>query len=273
MVSDTGRVLSGGTVTAVCRVGNTVRRAIGPWTPAVHALLHHLERVGFDGAPRVLGTDSHGREILTYLHGEAGVAPLAAPTRSDDALVGVARLLRRYHRAVAGFNPPADTRWRYRVGTPQLGEVVCHGDIAPYNTVFVEGRPVAFIDWDFAVPGPPVWDVCYALWRFVPLYAEESCEAMGWPPPSIRRAARLRLFCDAYGLEPQKRASVLDIVADIQRSVHENVERWAAAGIEPYTTWWARDRFVGPARDRRWLGEHRLELMRFLEAGLPHADS
>jgi hypothetical protein len=29
----------GGNITAVVRVGDTVRRATGPWTPAVHALL------------------------------------------------------------------------------------------------------------------------------------------------------------------------------------------------------------------------------------------
>ena len=52
------------------RVGDTVRRATGPWTPAVHALLRHLESVGFDAAPRVLGVDERGREVLTYLEGE-----------------------------------------------------------------------------------------------------------------------------------------------------------------------------------------------------------
>lgn len=272
IASDNGRALTGGTVTAVSRVGDTVRRATGPWTPAVHALLRHLERVGFDGAPHVLGIDRQGREILTYLDGETGGVPLAASMRSDEALVEVARLLGRYHRAVADFTPPANARWRYRVGIPQAGEVICHGDIAPYNTVFASGRPVAFIDWDFAVPGPPLWDVCYALWRFVPLYADENCEALGWPPPSTRRGPRIRLFCDAYGLDPHERAGLLDLVSDIQHSVYESVKRWAAAGTQPYATWWARDKFVGPERDRRWLAEHRFELLPFLDAGRSRAD-
>lgn len=69
--------LRGGNVSTVVRVGNTVRRNTGPWTPSVHALLRHLERVGFTGAPRVLGVDEHNREVLSYVEGECGSYPLA----------------------------------------------------------------------------------------------------------------------------------------------------------------------------------------------------
>src|SRR5579859_7679207 len=42
------------------------------WTPTVHALLRHLETVGFDGAPRVVGSrfDPAGRETLTFIQGD-----------------------------------------------------------------------------------------------------------------------------------------------------------------------------------------------------------
>ena len=62
--------LGGGGLTPVVRVGETVRRTTGPWTPAVHALLEHLADVGFDGAPRVEGFDDEGREVLEYVAGE-----------------------------------------------------------------------------------------------------------------------------------------------------------------------------------------------------------
>ncbi|MDQ3657944.1 MAG: hypothetical protein M3457_23075 [Chloroflexota bacterium] len=37
-------VLKGGNENVVVQVGNTVRRPVHPWTPAVHALLRRLER-------------------------------------------------------------------------------------------------------------------------------------------------------------------------------------------------------------------------------------
>ena len=54
------------------RVGQTVRRTGNPWSPAVLDLLRHLEREGFAGAPRALGFDDQGREVLTYIEGEVG---------------------------------------------------------------------------------------------------------------------------------------------------------------------------------------------------------
>jgi len=96
--------LQGGDVTdGVVRVGDTVRRPANTSTPAVHALLRHLEAAGFDGAPRVLGVDEFGREILTFVPGRDGVP---AESVTDEALVGLAGLLRRYHDATVGF--PAD---------------------------------------------------------------------------------------------------------------------------------------------------------------------
>jgi hypothetical protein len=94
----------------VTRVGDTVRRPTHPWSAAVHALLRHLEAVGFGRAPRVLGVDEDGRVILTYLAGESG--PQGWAKVVDDAgLVSFARLLREYHDAVAGFEPPAELGW------------------------------------------------------------------------------------------------------------------------------------------------------------------
>ena len=64
------QVLAGGCTTqGVVRIGNTVRRPTGAHTPFVHSLLHHLQESGFDGAPRVLGIDGQGREILTFIEG------------------------------------------------------------------------------------------------------------------------------------------------------------------------------------------------------------
>jgi hypothetical protein len=63
---------SNGQPTATIRHGNTILRPAGSWTPTVHALLGHLEQVGFPGSPRVLGDgyDDQGREVLTWIEGQ-----------------------------------------------------------------------------------------------------------------------------------------------------------------------------------------------------------
>lgn len=43
-----------GSVTMVQRVGDTIRRPVGRWTPVVHALLRYLEARGFAGATRMV---------------------------------------------------------------------------------------------------------------------------------------------------------------------------------------------------------------------------
>jgi hypothetical protein len=51
----------------VVRVGDRVHRPQRSTSAAAHALLQHLADVGFDRAPRFLGLDPQGREVLTYI--------------------------------------------------------------------------------------------------------------------------------------------------------------------------------------------------------------
>jgi hypothetical protein len=212
----------GGNITAVVRVGDTVRRTAGPWTAAIHALLRHLEGRGFDAAPRVLGHDHAGREVLSYLPGQTAPASLQG-IESDDVLAAVARLTRRYHDAVADFVAPPDAAWQFTVGAPHAGELICHNDIAPWNIVFDGTRPRGLIDWDFAAPAPRAWDIAYALWRCVPLYGGEE---FGGPD---KQARRIKLFCDVYGLADRR--GLLDTIAWRQQVLHDTLVVWGQAGV------------------------------------------
>src|SRR5262245_59749918 len=95
----------GGNLNDAVLVGNTVRRRAGPWSPAVHALLAHLGSRGFP-APRVLGFDERGREMLALMPGvgyPGGREPIPDWVVDDARLVQAARLLRRFHEAAASF--------------------------------------------------------------------------------------------------------------------------------------------------------------------------
>src|SRR5215207_8771483 len=96
--------LSGGNMTTVSRVGNTVRRSAGPWTKQIHLLLAHLRAQGILEVPAPLGFDQQGREILTFIPGVVGHFPLPE-LRTDAVLVSAAQLLRRVHDATTDVAP------------------------------------------------------------------------------------------------------------------------------------------------------------------------
>ena len=187
-----------------------VHRTTGPWTPTEHAFLRHLERVGFDGAPRVVGEDDEGREILTFVEGDVLAAgptwrpgtptPWPAWAQTEACLAATGTLLRRFHDAAASFVLPEQPVWR-RSGALALGvdEVVCHGDVGPHNTVYRDGAPVAFIDWDTIRPGHPLVEVGTAAWKYVPLGDDAHLARTDFAsrPPLPRRLA---IFARAYGV-------------------------------------------------------------------------
>ncbi|WP_256257560.1 aminoglycoside phosphotransferase family protein [Nonomuraea pusilla] len=197
--------LQGGDVTAgVVRVGDTVRRPAGPATPAVHALLRHLEAAGFEGAPRVVGVDELGREILTYVPGSSGVCPA---TVTDEFLAALAVLLRRYHDATAGF-PLAQDGWAAGSNDDRPPEVVGHCDVTPQNVIFRDGVPVAFIDFDLARPTTRLFDVVTTLRHWAPIADPVDRHPL---QRGLDVGARLRLFCDAYGVPARDRRRLLDL--------------------------------------------------------------
>jgi Ser/Thr protein kinase RdoA (MazF antagonist) len=250
-----------GNLSDVVRVGDTVRRVPGPWSPAVHALLRHLESVGFDGAPRFLGVDERGREILSFVDGETLRADI--PDWSEELLAGVGRLLRRYHDAVAGFVPPPDAAWQLCVGAPTAGEVICHNDVGPWNVVVRDGAPVALIDWDLAAPAPRAWDVAYALWRFVPLYHPSALGTLrrdfGTP---AQQGRRIRILCDAYGLTD--RAALLDLIEQRIQVTHDTLTARAAAGEPAWLRMWQEGHGAENADNLAYLRRHRVDIARWL---------
>ena len=191
--------LAGGRTTAgVVRVGETVRRTRRPWTSSVRSVLRHLGEAGFTGAPRVLGFDDAGREVLAYLNGETVGDALPWPewVSSDAALTDVGRWLRRLHDVTADFVPARDAMW-FPARDWQPGHVIGHHDAAPYNAVWRQGQLVGFVDWDLAGPTSRDFDLAYTALMWVPLLAPDS----EWPivcngqDESYRR---LHLLLDAY---------------------------------------------------------------------------
>lgn len=246
--------LPGGNVTQPSRVGQYVHRATGEWTPAVHALLHHLEAVGFTGAPRVVGFDDTGREMLTYLDGEAGSRVFPAALRAERGLTALGSSLRAFHDAARSFEPAPDAV--YRVGPKPLGpgEIVCHGDPGFWNMVWRGEEIVGLIDWDFAEPAAPIVDVALAAMPVVPFGDEEAAARFELVPPVDRRG-RLAAVCEGYGgITPRE---VVQAGAETMELEIDRLRRFGGAGREPWASSLAAGRQLHLFESvAAWIEEH-----------------
>lgn len=214
--------LGGGwSVDGVVRVGDTVRRPPIFATQLMRDVLVHLERVGFEAAPRWLGRDEQGRDVLSFVEGDT-FGDCRAIVWSDEQLAASARLLRRYHEAVAG--------------TALSGgqEVVCHGDYGPWNLIWRAGVPVCLIDFDMSRPGQRVEDIGYALWKHLNLGLVDL--------PAEEQSRRARLFIAAYDVD-------LDIVATIDLAQEQARVRFTGHGWD--------DALVELTAERAWLAANR----------------
>ena len=198
-----GRVLRG-----VVRVGRTVRRPMPADPDYVHGLLAHLERCGFEGAPRFLGVDSRGREIVSYIEGTT--LPHNGFRLSNEAVAAGARLVRRVHDLTAGTEFAG------------AAEVAAHPNLSQMNVVFRDWRPVAIIDWDGTCPGTRVANFGEFLWAFVHpgVYGDDEAGDM------------VRVAADAYGWTS---GGLVDAMLTIVRTfveVNPEFRDWGAPELE-----------------------------------------
>jgi hypothetical protein len=216
----------------IVRVGDTVRRPTGWWTPAVQTLLRHLQDVGFPYAPRPGGVDSAGREVVSYIAGASGATGWYR-IHSEGGLRRFATLLREYHEAVRDFRPNADLEWAIRSSDPP--ELVCHNDFGPWNLVYDGDDPVGILDWDFAAPGPRRNDIAYALEYAIPFRDDATARSWHHFAEVPDRRVRMEAFADAYGLTST--AELVDDVIERQRLTVVHVEELAGQGLEPQASW------------------------------------
>jgi hypothetical protein len=246
-------LLVGGTANRgqVVRVGDTVRRPLRDTSAATHALLRHLDAVGFAGAPRVLGVDGRGREVLSYVPGAAVTPPYPTWALTDDALLSVAHLLRDYHRAVSTFDP-AGHDWPPGPPVPFAGPLVTHNDVNLDNVVFRDGRAAALIDFDLASPGSRVWDVAGAARLWAPLRPDRHVA----DPRRGRTLTRFRLFADGYGLTDADRDGLVAAVLANHDWSYQVVGTAAANGHPAFSDYWTSGAMVRARETREWYLEN-----------------
>jgi hypothetical protein len=250
-------ILQGGVANAggVVRRGGFVLRPSNPHSAAVHTFLRALRACEFDGASLPVGIEDDGRERLHYIEGDVPVPPIPTWAQTDDALASIAVLVRSFHDASSRV-PVGSAVWSDELADPEGGPMVCHNDVCLENVVFRHGRAVGLLDFDFAAPGRPVFDLTACARMCVPVDDDLSAARLGFADAD--RPARLRLVADAYGLGADERPELIGHLdrtmrdgglfvqrrvdagdANFQRMLEEmgGMERYARRG-----RWWATSR-------------------------------
>ena len=226
--------LVGNVTSGVVRIKDTVRRPVGPSSEGVDALLRHFEAVGFTGAPRALGRDERGRQVLEFIDGDVGDPDIVY---QDADLEKIAHLLRDLHQASASFPGLTSHTWEPLLPCPPGREpvLVCHNDAAPWNLVRRADGCWALIDWDGAAPGTRGWELAYTAQTALRLAPGTDLD------DALRR---LELFLRAYGpglhLEdlPRLLAQRPLAMADMLHAAHDGgIEPWARIHREDGAYW------------------------------------
>ncbi len=264
---------------AVRRVGDEVRRPSNEQSTTIHALLRHVRRRGFGGAPEPLGLVAGGEERLRFIPGDVPFPPFPAWSQSDAVLGSMAQLLRRFHDATVGFVAPDAATWSPEMADPDPGlradggghaqqsgvgddaPVICHNDVCPENVVFRSGVAVALLDFDFAAPGRRLYDLARLALMTVPIDTPEDAARTG--RGGLDPFARLRVAADGYGLPPGRSALVDAVEGNVLRGVaflQRRIDRGEKAFIAMVEQMGGLARYD---RRRAWFVENR---GRFLDA-------
>lgn len=222
-------ILHGGREGKIARKNNQVIRPANSWTPYVQSFLAYLHENGFTHVPKPYGISALGTEMLSFVDGTVYNDCLPDEILTDEVLVDIAKLLSRYHNAGSEYinRLTGNEVWMLPARSP--AEVMCHGDFAPYNITFVNGRVHGIIDFDTLHPGPRIWDIAYAVYRWIPFVSPTN--------PDYRydlneQLHRLKLFADTYNLSRSEKEQLPDMMTERIGSLVAYMRNEAASGNE-----------------------------------------
>lgn len=212
---------------SVGRQGEFVLRPSNPHSDAVHAFLRGLRSTGFDGASTPVEIQRDGRERLVFIEGDVPVPPFPRWAQTDDALGSIATLMRAFHDASSQV-PITTLSWSDELADPAGGSMMCHNDVCLENVVFREGRAIGLLDFDFAAPGRPIFDLAAFARMCVPIDDDISASRLGFE--DLDRPVRLRLVTDIYGLDAEGRHVLVELLERAMESGGSFVQRRVEAG-------------------------------------------
>ncbi|OJJ21153.1 hypothetical protein BKI52_11330 [marine bacterium AO1-C] len=248
-----------GSLNTVTRIGDTIRRSMHEWTPTVTHFLDYLVQKGIKEVPTSLGIDTQGREIQTFIIGEVALRPWPSILKMNEGLEIITRFVKRYHtvQVEVDYVPPKDAVWYAPDARYQPGDIIRHGDLGPWNTLWTGSTLQGVIDWDFIEPGKPIEDLAQLAWYWVPLRG-----AQGWQEAGFEQAPnyqmRLTTICETYGVN---RADLIDAVLYLQIKEMKRLERFGRKGVHPWVMYYQRGDLATLEAEYNWLKTHLNDLI------------
>jgi hypothetical protein len=220
----------------VVKVGNTVHRSQGSNSDFVHKLLLLLETKGYLYSPKYFGVDAQGREVLSFTEGD-----IAREVEFTDKLLSEAVLMiRQFHDATSASDLAGEQ------------EVVCHGDLAPWNFVLTKDKSKfsGIIDFDEARPGKRSEDLAYFLWTFLELGNERIA--------AETQLLKIRNLCKVYGLTDG--TELVQSLLNEQQKVLEHRKRLSQVSISADKKAHNLDKVKQISKEIEWVNAHKMEI-------------
>lgn len=228
-------ILTGGSINTVTRKGDVVFRNGGEWVPAVHAVLDYLDKNDFLYSPKPLGTAPDGREMISFLPGKSMMRPWRQPMLNDDGLIQAAKMLRSLHNITQNLTFSDNTKWQFITAGKNTNQIIRHGDLGPWNTLWQGDKLTGLIDWDFAEPGDAITDLAQLIAYFVPFKSEANWKEAGFKQePDYRQ--RIEVIQKAYGKDYTEKDIILALDR-LQTLEISRIENFGAKGIYPWNKW------------------------------------
>jgi len=215
--------LVGGRTGKIQKVGDTVIRPANIWTTNVHSFLRYCIDEGSVFVPTPYGINNDGDEMVSYMPGDVYNA-LPSSLLSDSLIVSAATLLRKLHELGEQYIPKLTSKEQWMLPVVSPVEVMCHGDFAPYNVTIVNGKAHGIIDFDTLHPGSRMWDIVYAVYRWV---LSIDCRFYGKVDEQIQKT---KLFLDSYGVKTDDRHGFVELLVKRLESLMDYMKCQAQSG-------------------------------------------
>lgn len=233
--------LEGGNASdSVMKVGGTVHKASTGHSSGVQNYMRALRQRGVD-VPKPLGFDELGRSVTEYVPGHLAID---AEPLTPEQLHDVGEMVRCIHDASRGLDASELGLASALIPTPDP-DLVCHGDLTPWNLVL--GERSVFIDWDGAAASTRLWDLSY------------SVQAFTLNDPDARplhSAANLRAFIQGYGAVPSLRSALLETLPRRAQAMHDHLEKAHQEGQEPWASMFVNEHGTHWSQVARYVDKH-----------------